>query len=284
MQHKDPFMNGSRSKQTSNNHLFKASRPPGATSELPKMSVNLYCSPPSGGDRSILELSRHPSSCFFYLNTSFLQPSWLDVDCRTPQRLLTPRFLLVDVLKFPIQPVKPAVLPNLGRQKKNKHIHELIQLLFLLLYHSLKSSSLHCDCRGCWENYDVSCRRSGVTTCPVRIRVSRKVPKTGCEVFLSVLLDACCSSQLSMQTMVRTVYTVITASLEGSPETRMVQPISGSEFITGSSPWWQRVLSHVFESKQTDLIDLGCTHTDDVSTYDAASSHWFWWVLSAFSQ
>ncbi|KAI4807423.1 hypothetical protein KUCAC02_027230, partial [Chaenocephalus aceratus] len=42
------------------------------------------------------------------------------------------------------------------------------------------SSLLHCDYRGCWESFSVFFRHSGVTTCPVRIRV-RKVPKTGCE-------------------------------------------------------------------------------------------------------
>lgn len=46
------------------------------------------------------------------------------------------------------------------------------------MYHSFKSSLLHCDCRGCWVNDDTFCRHSGVTTCLVRIRVSRKVPKT----------------------------------------------------------------------------------------------------------
>lgn len=73
--------------------------------------------------------------------------------------------------------------------KKKPSLQQLIQLLFLLLYHSLKSSLLHCDCRGCWENYDVFCRRSGVTNRPVR--VCWKVPKTGCQVFLSVMLKAC---------------------------------------------------------------------------------------------
>lgn len=75
--------------------------------------------------------------------------------------------------------------------KKKPSLQQLKQLLFLLLYHSFKSSLLHCDCRGCWENYDVFCRRSGVTTRPVRVRVCRKVPKTVCQVFLSVMLKVC---------------------------------------------------------------------------------------------
>lgn len=80
-------------------------------------------------------------------------------------------------------------------------------------------------------------------------------------MFLLVLLDACCSSQLSMQTKMSVWFLnrYYCVSGGGSPETWMVQPISGSEFITGGSefitggsPWWQRVLLYVFESKQMD--------------------------------
>lgn len=83
---------------------------------------------------------------------------------------------------------KPAVhvLPNSTNRS---------QLLFLRLHYSVKSSWLHCECRDCWETDDVFCRHSGVTTCPVRIRVSRKVPKTGSEVLMLVKAcpPVCCS-------------------------------------------------------------------------------------------
>lgn len=58
----------------------------------------------------------------------------------------------------------------------------LMHPVFLLLCLSFKSSSLHCEYRGCWaegkknqkENKNVFCRHSGVTTCPFRIGVSAK--------------------------------------------------------------------------------------------------------------
>lgn len=70
--------------------------------------------------------------------------------------------------------------------------HCLKQRLQLLRLVSLLQGCLvHCDCRGCWENHDMFCRRSGVAACPVRIRDSQKVPKMTCEMCLSVALKAC---------------------------------------------------------------------------------------------
>lgn len=111
-------------------------------------------------------------------------------------------FFFLSVLNVLKDPVHPA--HNVSNQQYTSYQTQTavntVQLLFLLLHHSVKSSWLHCECRGCWETDDVFSRHSGVTTCPVRIRVSRKVPKTGSEVL--VLLEArppvCCSPPVTL--------------------------------------------------------------------------------------